>query len=185
MPRASWCRSPEAIAGVASPLGRRLMAFMSSLAARTAHRTAQATARSRCSSLPSSSASSRRSSTTRAGMRSRRPVAGEQCADLGEAQAADDMREIHRHLAGEGRAGRASRRCSKIAEVHVEHGRDGGIDHVPELGFAHAQGGSAPALPSNRSRRFELHRASAPLPSRSVARNKYLAHCRRGGSGRG
>src|SRR3990170_387698 len=68
-----------------------------------------------------------------AGMRHCRPVAGEQRADLGKAEAADDMSEVHPHLAGEGRPWRASRRGRQLADVHLEHRRHGGIDYRPEL----------------------------------------------------
>jgi hypothetical protein len=66
-------------------------------------------------------------------MRRRGPVAREQRADLGQAETADDMREIHRHLAGERRSCRAPRGCPEVVHIHLEHRRDGGIDHAPEL----------------------------------------------------
>jgi len=61
------------------------------------------------------------------------PIAGEERADLGKAEAAHDMSEIHRYLPGEGRPWRASRRGPQRAGVHLEHRRDGGIDDRPEL----------------------------------------------------
>jgi hypothetical protein len=90
-------------------------------------------------------------------MRRCRPVAGEECAILGEAQAAHHMSEIHRHLSGERGPRRAARGRLKIAHVHVKHRRNCGIDHLSELRLAYAHGGSPP-------RQVQRHRASATLP---------------------
>jgi len=63
-----------------------------------------------------------------AGMRHSRPIAGKERADLGKAEPADDVSQIHRHLAREGRARRAPRRCPQIVNVNLEHRCDGRID---------------------------------------------------------
>jgi hypothetical protein len=64
-------------------------------------------------------------------VRDRRPVSREQRAHLGEAQPANHMGEIHRHLPRERGAWRASRSRFQVVHVHFEHGCDGGVDDLP------------------------------------------------------
>ena len=85
-----------------------------------------------------------------AGMRDCGPIAGEESADLGKTEPADDMSEIHRDLAGERRSWRASRRCPQIMDVYLEHRRDGGVDDLP-----HRQVSAALGIPKQLRRRSE------------------------------
>jgi hypothetical protein len=67
-----------------------------------------------------------------AGMRHRGAVAAEHEADLSEAQAAGNVREVHGDLARKRNRRLAPRRTEELGIPDTEHLRDGGLDRRPE-----------------------------------------------------